>query len=241
MFNDERFLQIVPPQYVGLMRDYCNYLQKGWDDFSDNRLSPEVRLKKLELLEKSVCRDCKLPNGLVGRLQKAFVTENLSSCLLTDVFASWRYLTGGKLPDSESVASDVIGNVSSSLARMIMVLYDENPSTYWPMNSLLFLFIWLEMFVTKHPFLKKVKISKRQKESKLNGLLKNSRVLLAVVKSKKLKIKLAVLINTAAVLVEKFKKNRLQKLGILDYIRIFTYSTAMFLWVRRRTVTKEGI
>jgi hypothetical protein len=178
---------------------------------------------------------------MISRLQQYFVTENLSLYLLIDPLLAWRYPAADKQPTSETQLSDIIGYETSPLARLLMVLNNENPSTYLPMQSLLAVLIYSDMFQNKHPVLKNIKLSKRQRLSKLKGLLKNAGILLSIVRSKRLKYRAAILLNTASILADKYEKNQQFRIDFLDVLRIYLYSIIQFLFVRKRTVTKKGI
>ena len=228
-------------RYQKIINDYLLYLDLGWKSFSRADIPVEVKLKKIDLLDKAVRKDCPLKKSVIYRLQKEFVEENISIYLLLDPLVTWKYLALNKIPTSEKQLSDMINYVISPLARLIMVLYDENPSTYMPMNALLCLFYYIQIFNENSPILKKAKFYKRQRDSKLKGLIKSAKVILQLVKSKKLKLRLAFTLNKGIFLANKFIKNKQVNLGILDYLLIFLYSIWQFIMIRKRTITKEGL
>lgn len=224
-----------------IIEDYFLYLDLGWKSFSRTDIPVEVKLKKLDFLDKAIRKDCPLKNNIIFRLQNEFVKENISIYLLLDPLIAWRYLASNKVPTSEKQVSDIVNYAISPLARLIMVLYDENPSTYMPMNALLCLFCYIQMFNENSPILRKAKFYKRQRDSKLKGLVKSSKVILQLVKSKALKYRLAFVLNKGVFLANKFIKNKQVKLGVLDYLMIFMYSMWQFVVIRKRTITKEGL
>ncbi len=241
MIEISDILPLVASKDADFLRLYCQYLDLGWKHYSSEKYSPLIKAEKINLLEKAIYKDYPHSQSIIHKLQKMFIKENISLCLLSDVLLAWRYLASNKIPTTENQVSDVISYSISPLARMLMVLNDENPSTYLPMSSLLMFFSYLQLFEQKSPFLRKVKISRRQKESKLSGLLKSAYVILSIVHSKKLKFNLAIAINKGRILFNRFKNNEQLKIGFLDYIRIFLYSTIQFVVVRRKTITKKGI
>ena len=105
----------------------------------------EVKLKNLELLEKALRKDFPLKNSLIANLQNSFIKENLSLYLLLDMLYAWRYLARGVCPKSEEQLSELVNLSISTFARLIMALYDENPSTYFPLTSL-FSVLFLRLF-----------------------------------------------------------------------------------------------
>ena len=216
-------------RYQKIINDYLLYLDLGWKSFSRADIPVEVKLKKIDLLDKAVRKDCPLKKSVIYRLQKEFVEENISIYLLLDPLVTWKYLALNKIPTSEKQLSDMINYVISPLARLM------------PMNALLCLFYYIQIFNENSPILKKAKFYKRQRDSKLKGLIKSAKVILQLVKSKKLKLRLAFTLNKGIFLANKFIKNKQVNLGILDYLLIFLYSIWQFIMIRKRTITKEGL
>lgn len=224
-----------------LLNLYLRYLRLGWEHYTKKGISTEIKAEKIRLLEKAIRRGCKLKSNLVCQLEQEFLRENLSLYLLLEPLAAWRYLATDKLPTSETQLTDVVGNISSPLSRFLMVLNNETPSTYLPMQALLTAWILLQMLQEKDAFLQKLKWHKSRQLSKLRGLCKDGAVILAVVKSKRLKYRLAVLLNRISILTEKYAKNEQPTIEFLDALRIFVYSVTQFLLIKKRTVTKKGI
>ena len=129
----------------------------------------------------------------------------------------------------------------SPAARLLLVLDNENPSTYLPLTSLFILLFLQEIFIKNSDFIKKAKMSKRQRESRLNGLYKNAAVILALIRSKRLKFKLAILLNTARLHTKRMKNNKQGNPTFLDYTLIFLYSLWQFLVIKRKSVNNKGI
>ena len=238
---DPTILQsLVSKKYRSLLLLYCDYLDLGWKHFYEKTQNVDVKLEKIRLLEKAVRQELPLKQTMLAQLQKQFVAENLSSSLLMEPLQSWKYLAMQPEATSNEQVSDIIGHIVSPLARLIMVLNnDESPSTYQPMQSLLALLFWQRLFATKSKLISKIKISAKRRQNKLFGFLKSSFVLLSIVQSKRLKWNLALLLNKLKLLVE---NNKQEQFSFLDLMRIFLYSLFQFVVVRKRTtLSRKGI
>lgn len=241
MFNGYDISQISAAKYQTLIKQYVAYLHCGWQHFSNPNISSAVRLEKISLLEKALRKDISLPQNLLFKLQQNFLKENLSISLLLEPLSAWHYLASDKAPTSAAQVSELLNRLLAPTARLILALDNENPSTYLPLTSLFILLFWQEMFENNSPLLKKIKLSKRQKENRLSGLYKNAFVILSLVKNKRLKFRLALLLNFARLHTEKFKNNKHYSPAFLDYTRIFLYSLAQFLFIKRKSVNNKGI
>ena len=161
--------------------------------------------------------------------------------MLLDPLYAWRYLAREKYPTSEEQLSELVNLGISPFARLIMALYDENPSTYLPLTSLFSFLFLLENFEKKSKLVAKLKLSKRQKISKLKGLLKNSTIILSLINSKRLKFRLAQSLNRAKILLKKYENNKQLKIAVLDRILIFLYSMVQFVSVKHKTLDKNKV
>ncbi len=237
----ENFDKILKPQYRPLWHDYCRYLQLGWEHFFNNDESAAVKSEQIKLLERAIRKDFPLKDTLLGRLQRAFVAENLSLYLLLEPLQAWQWAAAIGKTETEARVSEIMGRLVSPAARMMMVLSDENPSTYLPMTSLLTARWLLGELEHKSELLSKVKKTRRFWFGKLRGLLKNAFVILAVVKAKKLKFKLAKELNTLAMMTDKLQNNKQPRPEGLDRIKIFLYSCYQFMTIRKRTTQTKGV
>lgn len=239
MFEDLQYL--LKPKYHILWADYCRYLDLGWQHFNNAACSTPTKYEQLRLLETAIRRDFPLKNNLLARLQQHFVAENLSLYLLLDLLTAWRYTASGKIPESETALTEIVQRAVAPAARLLMVLNDENPSTYLPMTSFLTALFteWLQ--TQKSPLLQGLKRSKKQWCRKYDGLLKNAFVLLGIVNSKRLKFKLAIMLNTMKVKIQKILNNKQPTAELLDRIKIFWYAVYQFVTVRKRTTTQKGL
>ena len=239
MFED--FQVLLKPQYHQLWADYCRYLELGWQRFLCRCFNADEKEKQLRLLEKAIRRDFPISANLLARLQKQFINENLSLYLLLEPLSAWRHLTAEKTPVSDASASEIIQRTLSPAARLLMVLNNESPSTYLPMTSWLTAFFLMRLIQQKSPFLKNMKHTPKQWAKKLDGLLKNAFVLLGIVRSKRLKFRIALCLNTLQSYVYDLRSNQQRKTDFLDRMKIFLYSMYQFIVIRRRTTTKKGI
>lgn len=241
MLNGCNVAELAAKEYRALLSDYILYLQTGWQHFSNQKISTSVRLEKLRLLEKALRRNSPFLQGIIFRLQQSFVKENISITLLLEPLSAWRFLAAGKLPTSGTQVSEILNRLLSPLARLLLVLDNENPSTYQPLTSLFVLLFLQEAFNSNSDFVKKAKMSKRQKESRLNGLYKSAKVILSLLKTKRLKFRIAILLNTANLHTRLFKNNEQHNWSFLDYLSIFLYSLGQFLFIKRKSVNNKGI
>ncbi len=238
MLEDEKLLNLVPKAKRPILELYLRYWQMGWRSFTTTNKDTTTKQEQIRLLEKAIRRDFPLKQNLLAQLQRAFVAEDVSLSLLLDLLSVWRYLATDRQPTSEEQLSEIIGATVSPPARLIMVLNNEQPSTYLPAQALLSAVLWRDLWIKKSTLVQKIKLSTRQKNSKLSGQLKSATVLLTIVQSKRLKWRLALFLNRMAIL---WQNNKQERIGVLDEIKIILYSIYQFFMVRHRTVTRRGI
>lgn len=241
MLNNFNPKILVKPVHYSLIDDYFRYLQIGLAHYAKENISTETKKQKLELLEKALRRDFPYKNSLIARLQQHFIKENLSLYLLLDPLYAWKYPATGKIPTNEAQISEFGNLFISPFARLIMALYDENPGTYMPLSSLFSALFLSDVFQGNLPFDIRLKLSKRQKISKLKGLLKNAGVILSVVKSKRLKFKLALALNQTRIMIKKYENNKQRKITLIDNIAVFLYSCWQFITIKHKTIEKNKI
>ena len=241
MFNGCNIAAIAAKKYQPLVKDYLAYLELGQKHFNNPQISTEIRCQKINLLAKALQKNTPYKQGVIYRLQNYFVQENLSITLLLEPLSAWQYTAAGNQPTSGTQVSEILNRLMSPAARLLLVLDNENPSTYLPLTSLFILLFLQEIFIKNSDFIKKAKMSKQQRESRLNGLYKNAAVILALIRSKRLKFKLAILLNTARLHTERMKNNKQGNPTFLDYTLIFLYSLWQFLVIKRKSVNNKGI
>lgn len=237
----DNLLSLIPAEKHSLWRDYTNFIELGRARFAYEEDKTDFKEEKIRLLEKAVRRDLGGSKNILSRLQKDFIKENLSISLLTDWLVVWRYTATMPLPLSERRLSDIIGYAASPLARMIMALNNENPSVYLPFSSLISAVLFLQAEEEGYKLFKGCKWSAKQKRGKLKGWLKNSRVLLNVVKSKRLKFKMALLLNRLDFYERTRSNNQQRHTTFLDEMRIFLYSIWQFVTIPHKSVKIKGL
>ena len=232
---------LVPAENLELWQNYLKFINLGKNRFFYENNKTSVKEEKLRLLEKAIRRDLPISDNVLSRLQQGFLQENLSVSLLSDWLIVWRYTATLPLPLNEKRLSDIIGYSASPLARMIIALNNENPSIYLPFSSFVSAFLFLMMEAEKSDLLKGARWSRKQKSSKLKGWLKNSKILLSVIRSKRLKFKTALLLNRLKIYEQAFQNNKQYKIGFLDEVRIFLYSIWQFMTIRYKSVAVKGV
>lgn len=241
MLNGNNPAELAAKEYRQLTAEYLAYLQLGKRHFSNPKITAAQRLEKLRLLEKALRKTCPLQQSLIFKLQQQFLQKNISISLLLEPLSVWRYAAAGKTPTSGAQVSEILNRLMSPLARLILVSHDENPSTYLPLTSLFIILFLQENFEKNSDFIKKAKMSKRQKESRLKGLYKSAKVILSLVKSKRLKFKLAIWLSKANLQTKQFINNKQHKPTFLDCTWIFLYSLWQFAVIKRKSVSNRGI
>ncbi|MBQ4400099.1 MAG: hypothetical protein II830_02245 [Alphaproteobacteria bacterium] len=232
---------LIPNEKQALWKLYLNFLYAETKRFEFEKSKVAIKEEKIRLLEKVLRCNTLAKNNIIAELQKGFINENLSVSLLTDWLVVWRYSAITEPPLNEKRISDIIGTAASPLARMIMALNNENPSIYLPFSSLVSAVLFLYIKHNNHPILKGCKWRLSQQLSKLKGWLKNAEILLNVVSSKRLKFKIALLINRLKIFQQAFQNNKQYQIGILDEIKIILYSVWQFMTIRHKSVIIRGL
>lgn len=232
---------LIPDKQRELWLDYITFIKAGNKKFAYAKGMENINIEKLKRLEKAMRRDFPISGNLLAKLQRKFVRENLSVSLLTDWLTVWRYISTLPQPYNEKRISEIIGNAASPLARMIMVLNNENLSVYLPLCSLVSSVLLTDLIENKSGLMKSAKWGTRQKLSKLRGWIKNSKVLLSIVSSKSLKFRMAVLLNRQQCYEQYMISNKQFSVGVLDWIKIFLYSIWQFMTIRHKSVKIKGI
>lgn len=232
---------LIPNEKQALWELYLKFLDAEIKRFEFEKDKTAIKEEKIRLLEKVLRCNNLAKNNIIAELQKGFINENLSVSLLTDWLVVWRYSAITEPPLNEKRISDIIAAAASPLARMIMALNNENPSIYLPFSSLVSAVLFLYITHNDYPILKGCKWRLSQRRSKLKGWLKNADVLLNVVSSKRLKFKIALLINRLKIYQYAFQNNKQCKIGVLDEIKIILYSVWQFMTVRHKSVIIRGL
>lgn len=241
MPENKDLLFLVPKSKRQLLALYLEFWNLGWRHFLSAARDKNVKQQQVRFIERAMRCSFPLSQNILARLQKAFIAENLSLYLLLDLLPVWRYLATDKQPSSEDQLSEIINIGVSPVARLIMVLNNESPSTYLPMQALLSAILWEKLWRENSPLIKKIHLSKRQKDSKWQGQLKSAEILLAIVQQKILKWRLALFLNRVAIYKCRIENNKQVHPTVLDEIKIILYSIYQFITVRHRTMTQKGI
>lgn len=232
---------LLPTEKRELWQLYRQFIKVGNKNFCFEENREDIKKEKLRLLEKAIYRDYQTSLNVLARLKQKFKVEGLSESLLIDWLVVWKYTSALQPPLNEKRLSDIIGYAASPTARMIMALNNENPSVYLPFCSLVSAILFLQLTNERSPLLQGAKWSLKQRRSKLKGWLKNARVLLNVVGSRRLKFYLALLINRLNMYERAFQNNKQCKIGILDKVKIFLYSIWQFVMVRHKSFEIKGM
>ena len=117
---------LIPVSYLELWNNYLKFVDLGKRRFfyENNKIS--IKEEKVRLLEKAIRRDLPVSDNILSRLQQSFLRENLSVSLLSDWLIVWHYTAMLPTPLNEKRLSDIIGSAASPIARMILVLNNEN-------------------------------------------------------------------------------------------------------------------
>ena len=237
----EEYKKILKSEYHLLWDDYCRYLSLGQDRFAAANKSEKLKQEELRLLEKAILKDFPLTDTLLACLQKAFIKHNLSLYLLLEPLQAWQRLALDKGTITEDQITEVVSRLASPAARMLMVLNDENPSTYLPITALLTAQFMIEAVQSDSAFSHKIKKKRRFWLGKIRGLLDNASVILTVVNSKRLKYLLALRLNVLAVQIVNMQNNKQYRSEWLDRVKIFLYSLYQFIVIRKRTTQTKGL
>lgn len=224
-----------------LWSDYIRLFLLGCEHFSYEMGKEDIKNEKTRLLEKAIRRNFMISGNLLCRLQKEFIDNNLSISMILDLIAAWKYIALLSPPLNEKQVSDIIGYIASPISRMIIALNNENPSIYLSVTSLVSAVIFLQFNDDNLSFIKTSRWSVKQKRSKLKGWLKNSYVLLSIVRSLRLKFKIAQVLNRLVLYEMAFQNNKQYATSFLDETKIFLYSIFQSVTVRRRSITVKGL
>lgn len=239
MYNE--LLKLVPANQRQIMADWWLFWQGGNQHFCCKYKDAELKEEKIRLLEKAMRRPCALSKNLLAKLQNSFVQENISISILLDLLVVWRYWAAENFPTSEQQFTDMCGYIAAPLARLIMALNNESPSTYLPMTALLSETLYSTEGVFPVIVTAKLKITSKQRKNKCAGWLKNAAVLLEIVSGKRLKMQLALLLNYRKLQLKYMMNNKQPSKSLLDEVAIFLYSFYQWMTIRKKTLHNKGI
>ena len=114
---EQYIIKSVPKSQQNIILLYLYFAKLGIKSAQNEQIKPEIRLKKFALLYQQIFKPCALKNNLIAKLQQAFIKENISLSLLSDMVTSFKKLVLQK--DNNLHFMQLF---TSSIARMIMVL-----------------------------------------------------------------------------------------------------------------------
>ena len=219
----------VPKKHLNIVSDYVCFVELCLKLANNQKITESVKLKKFDLLHRQIFKNCSLKNNLICRLQKAFIAENISLSLLSDMINIVKQKASQNLFENTTFYNNYQQNFASNLARFIMVLNDLTPSVYIPLVSVVLCSIIL------------ADTTKNVSSERINGLLKDAKLLPLIVKNKGFRLKAWCFIEALEIFTYKHSKNLKLKISNFDLIKIFTCASFKWLFVRVKTLKSRGI
>ena len=130
---------IVPQKYRPLLEDYIRYIILLFE-----RLNKETSNKTLNYrkLSKALSKEWG-EFFLLGRLQKAFIKENISLSLLTEPIEGFIWIAENRYNLDYVKSTPMLLQIISPLSRLISVLNNATPIFYQPLSNLIFAYFLL--------------------------------------------------------------------------------------------------
>lgn len=220
----------VPKKHLNIVYDYVCFVELCLKLANHKKISEPVKIKKFDLLYRQIFKNCALKNNLIYRLQNAFIAENISLSLLSDMINVIKPKVSQNFFENITFYNNYQQNFASNLARFIMVLNDLTPSVYIPLVSAVLCSIILDEAATSN-------IS----SERIIGLLKDAKLLPLIVKNKVFRFKAWCFIEALEILTLKHSKKLKLKISKLDLIKIFTCASFKWLFVKVKTLKSRGI
>ncbi len=219
----------VPAESKYILRDYVYFIELGVKGALNEKIKPEVRLKKFDLLYRQIFKKCKLKNGVLARLQQAFVKENISLSLLSDMVNFFKCLSEQTPNDTWNKKIYCNQMFISPFSRMIILLNNLNVSVYMPFASLVMCTVLISEVQSKN-----IK-HRRFYLSKIKGFLKDAKVLPLVIKNNMFRFKIWYLLKAHEIIIKKYQNKKELKLSFVDLVKILLY--AVFKWTFTKVKT----
>ena len=219
----------VPDESKCILRDYVYFIELGVKGALNEKVKPEVKLKKFDLLYRQIFKKCKFKNGLLARLQQIFVKENISLSLLSDMVNFFKCLSEQTSKDTWNKKIYCNQMFISPFSRMVMLLNNLNVSVYMPFASLVMCVMLISEVQSKN-----IK-HRRFYLSKIKGFLKDAKVLPLVIENRAFRFKMWYLLKVLEVLIKKYKNKKELKLSFVDLAKILFY--AVFKWTFTKVKT----
>lgn len=220
---EQYIIKSVPKSQQNIILLYLCFAKLGIKSAQNEQIKPEIRLKKFALLYQQIFKPCALKNNLIAKLQQAFIKENISLSLLSDMVTSFKKLVLQK--DNNLHFMQLF---TSSIARMIMVLNNLNVSVYMPFTS-------LTMCAALISF------NDKNQLNRLCGFLKDAQILPMLIRNTKLRFKVCYFVKLLNIYIDKIKRKEPLNLTKIDLIKILVYALLKCLFTRVRTLNVKGV
>jgi hypothetical protein len=214
---------------------YLEFIKLGIKNALNQKIKTDVKLKKFDLLYRQIFKNCALKNNIMYNLQTEFVKENISLSLLSDIVKALKQLSVKTDENDWNNKIYCYQLFVSPLARMIIVLNDLNMSVYMPFTSLLMCAMLISDIMNN-----KIK-QRRFYVSKINGFLKEAKIMPLVIKNKIFRFKAWYVLTMLEQLTKKIIKKRKLSLSNFDFIKILFYASLKWIFVRVKTLNLKGI
>ncbi|MBE6450892.1 MAG: hypothetical protein E7016_02880 [Alphaproteobacteria bacterium] len=220
---EKYIIKSVPESQQNIILLYLRFAKLGIKSAQNEQISSDIRLKKFDLLYRQIFKPCALKNNLIAKLQQAFINENISLSLLSDMVTSFKKLVLKKDDNLHFMQL-----FTSLTARMIMVLNNLNMSVYMPFASLT-MCAGLISFNDKNQL------------SKLYGFLKDAQILPMLIKYAKLRFKVCYFVKLLNVYIDKIKRKEPLNLTKIDLSKILVYALFKYFFTKVRTLNVKGV
>ncbi len=228
-------IKSVSSQNRHVMVCYLDFIKLGLKSVQNEKISQDIKIKKFDLLYRQIFKNCCLKNNLIAKLQSAFIAENISLSVMSDMIKAFKHMVLNQ--DNENWNAKVYLNqlFVSPLVRMIMVLNDLNYSVYMPFASLTMSAIFVSDMIEK-----KMK-HRRFYLSKIKGFLKDGKVLPLVITDKVFRFKIWYFVIFLEKIINKIEEKKEVCLSKFDLITILFYASFKWLFTRVRRLKIKGV
>lgn len=264
---------LFPRRYRKIITDYYNFAREC-DDTADNpQLTKEEKLQLLNEAEQALYGKSDTPATAV-RLRHNLLAENLDFSPAADLLTAFRtdaenppYHTWAQLLEYCRFSAAPVG-------RFMLALFNENPSTYLPASALCAVlqitnhlqdlhddYTHLGRLYLPEELMRQYKISAKALSAskcsknlqnllndilnRCSGLLKDARILPAIIKNRRLKIYVCITLALTDILINKLYHTDILavkvRLSAIDKISAVFTGVYKAMTTRRKTLTNEGL
>lgn len=220
----------VPKKHAHIMADYVYFVELGLKLTNNQQITPAVKSKKFDLLYKQLFKNCTLKNNVISRLQTSFINENISLSLLSDMINIFKLKATNNLLENKTLFNNYQQTFASNFSRFVMVLNDLSPSVYIPLTSA----VMCCLIISTNEDIK-------NNVERLDGLLKDAKILPLIVQNKLFRFKAIYFIKTLEVLIAKYRQGLPLKISNFNLIKNFIYASFKWFFVRVKTLKNKGI